>query len=165
MLREKQEKFVQGLVKGMSQREAYRAAYDCENATDKSVDELASREFKKVKVRSRYDELIAESVKKSGDDATTIRATLLLTYRSIVDVDHSDLMMYSEEGELVYDPEKVLKSGKAVKRIWHDGKGRLQVEFYDKLTAADKLREMYGIDAEQADKQSVAITAPTEYIE
>lgn len=165
MLTQKQEKYVQGRIAGMSQREAYRAAYDAQGMKDETVDVKAHLVEKKDKVRVRLAELRHESESKAGDDATTTRAVVLVTYRSIVDVDHSDLMMYNEEGELVYDPEKVLKAGKAVKRIWHDGKGRLQVEFYDKLTAADKLREMYGINAEQADKQSVAITAPTEYIE
>lgn len=165
MLTQKQEKYVQGLIAGMSQREAYRAAYDAQSMKDETVDVKASLLLKQDKVRERYEELRRASEEKAGDDAASIRALVLGVYRSIADVDHRDLMMYNEDGELVYDPEKVLQCGKAIKRIWYDRNKHLQVEWYDKQVASDKLREMYGIDIEQADKQSVAITAPTEYIE
>lgn len=58
MLTLKQEKFVQGLLDGLSQREAYKQAYNCGKISDKSIDELASRLFNNVKVRSRYNRLL-----------------------------------------------------------------------------------------------------------
>lgn len=57
MLTAKQEKFVQNIIKGMSQREAYKNSYDASKMTDKSIDEKASQLFKEVKIRSRYEEL------------------------------------------------------------------------------------------------------------
>ncbi len=60
MLTIKQEKFVQNLIKGMSQREAYKNSYDVKKMTDKSIDEKACQLFKDVKIRSRYDELIKQ---------------------------------------------------------------------------------------------------------
>lgn len=57
MLTTKQEKFVQNLVKGMSQREAYKDAYNAEKMADKTIDTKACLLFKKEKVRERYDEL------------------------------------------------------------------------------------------------------------
>ena len=54
------EKFVQNLVKGMTQRPAYRDAFPDNNATDKAVDEMASRLFNNDKVKSRYYELLEE---------------------------------------------------------------------------------------------------------
>lgn len=57
MLTPKQEKFVQNLVKGMSQREAYKNSYSAKNMTDKTIDNNAYRIFKKNEVRARYDEL------------------------------------------------------------------------------------------------------------
>lgn len=56
----KQERFVQALVSGASQREAYRAAYNCERSSDKTVDSKASRLLGKDTVGARYDEMMAE---------------------------------------------------------------------------------------------------------
>ena len=54
----KQEKFVQGLFAGLSQREAYKqAGYSCDKMTDKSIDELACKLDKNTKIASRLDEL------------------------------------------------------------------------------------------------------------
>ena len=57
MLTPKQEKFVRNLIKGMSQREAYKKSYDADNMTDKSIDEEACRLFNNPKISSRYEEL------------------------------------------------------------------------------------------------------------
>jgi len=64
----KQEKYVRGLVSGMSQREAYRSAYNCARLKPDSMDQLASRLFADLKVRSRYDELVAEAAAESKWD-------------------------------------------------------------------------------------------------
>lgn len=64
MLTPKQEKFVQNLVKGMSQREAYKNAYPDDTSTDKTIDENACRLFNDSKIKARYIEL--------QDKATTI---------------------------------------------------------------------------------------------
>ena len=56
----KQEMFVQGVVAGLSQRQAYRQAYNAEKMTDKTVDEKASKLFKDGKVRARYRALLKQ---------------------------------------------------------------------------------------------------------
>lgn len=56
----KQELFVQQLVAGQSQRQAYRQAYNAEKMTDKTVDEKASKLFKNGKVRARYRALLKQ---------------------------------------------------------------------------------------------------------
>lgn len=61
----KQELFVQGLISGMSQREAYRKAYPKTKMKDKSVDESASHLLKNFKVLSRYNELMDEHKQKA----------------------------------------------------------------------------------------------------
>lgn len=53
----RQEKFVQLLISGKSQREAYREAYGCEGKKDATVDAAASRLLKSVKVARRFNEL------------------------------------------------------------------------------------------------------------
>lgn len=62
----KQEKFVQALISGLSQRKAYiKAGYSTKNMTNKTIDETASRLFKNRKVYTRYNELLEEHKEKS----------------------------------------------------------------------------------------------------
>jgi len=56
----KQEKYAQGLFTGLSQREAYKQAYNCENMMDKSIDECACVLAADLKVVSRIEELTNE---------------------------------------------------------------------------------------------------------
>jgi hypothetical protein len=58
MLTAKQEKFVQNLVKGMSQRQAYKDAYDAENMQDNVIDKEACLLFKSSNISERYKELM-----------------------------------------------------------------------------------------------------------
>ena len=58
MLTPKQEKFIQNIVKGMSQRQAYKDAYNAENMTDESIDVEACKLFNDTKVSQRYHELV-----------------------------------------------------------------------------------------------------------
>lgn len=55
----KHEKFVQNLVNGMSQRQAYKDAFQVDYDND-AIDSNASTLFRQTKVRQRYNELIKE---------------------------------------------------------------------------------------------------------
>lgn len=55
----KQERFVQGLIKGLSQREAYKQAYSAKYK-DSAIDSKASALFKTDKVQKRYNELLGK---------------------------------------------------------------------------------------------------------
>lgn len=57
MLTPKREKFVQGIVEGMSQAEAYRSAYSCKNMSDNAIYREASELMKDPKVSQRVSEL------------------------------------------------------------------------------------------------------------
>ena len=61
----KQEAFVQALIAGKSQREAYKEAYNAANMKDKTIDEKACVLFKTDKVRKRYEELLEEHKQKA----------------------------------------------------------------------------------------------------
>ena len=66
MLTAKQEKFVQGLVSGLSQRQAYiEAGYSTEGKTDEYIDIRASELMKNSKVLVRYQELLDEHKAKA----------------------------------------------------------------------------------------------------
>ena len=60
-----QEIFVQKLIEGCSQREAYRYAYSCEKWKDSSVDCEASKLFNTPKILQRYEELLEEHKNKA----------------------------------------------------------------------------------------------------
>ena len=62
----KEEKYVQGLVAGLSQRKAYREAYpNSIDWKDRTVDSRASELLKKGNVLGRYNELMEEHKNKA----------------------------------------------------------------------------------------------------
>lgn len=66
MLTQKQEKYVQGLVAGLSQRQAYiEAGYSTDNKTNSYIDKEASLLFKNRKVFERYKILMDEHKEKA----------------------------------------------------------------------------------------------------
>ena len=55
----KQENFIQGIIKGLSQRQAYKEAYNA-NYADKDIDSKACNLFNSDKVQTRYKQLLKE---------------------------------------------------------------------------------------------------------
>ena len=131
MLTAKQEKFVRELVKGKSQKDAYRAAYpNSKKWKDNSVFREASVLLKKPKVSQRYEELKADVASKTTYDVAEVRQVIIDTLMAIVTADVADDAV----------------DGRAVKNKKWDSKNRVVYEHYDKIEAAKMLREMLGID-------------------
>lgn len=65
MLTQKQEKFVQGIIGGLTQADAYRAAYPDQKMTDKTVWESASKLMNNPKVTARVKELREQLTKST----------------------------------------------------------------------------------------------------
>ena len=65
MLTAKQEKFVQKIIEGMNQADAYRAAYSCKNMSDNAIYVNASKLVADAKVALRIKELRNELAKSS----------------------------------------------------------------------------------------------------
>ena len=61
----KQEIFVQRLLEGNTQAEAYRFAYNCENMKEKTIIEKASKLMAQGNIRARYEELLEEHKQKA----------------------------------------------------------------------------------------------------
>ena len=57
MLTPKQEVFVQGIIKGLSQADAYREAYNCSKMSDNSIYVNASKLVSDAKIAQRLKEL------------------------------------------------------------------------------------------------------------
>lgn len=99
MLTSKQEKFVQNLVKGMSQREAYKHSYNAVNMKDKTIDNKASNLFKKDNVRARYNELIKKVVSKA-EEKTIMNATERMEFLTgIIKGTQKEKVIYYVDGE------------------------------------------------------------------
>ena len=64
MLNVKQEKFINNIVSGMSQRQAYKDAYQV-NYDEDAIDNNASKLFNKDEVQARYKELIEKAQDKA----------------------------------------------------------------------------------------------------
>lgn len=61
----KQEKYIAGLVEGLSQRQAYINAYDTSRMSPKTIDNKASLLFKQEEIRVRYQEILNEHKAKA----------------------------------------------------------------------------------------------------
>ena len=121
MLTPKREKFVQNLVKGMSQREAYKNSFNAGNMKDATIDKKASELFKKEEIRGRYDELV-----KRLEDTTIMDAKERMKWLSkVIKGDVKEKYTYWDNGEQ-YDGEK-------------------EADLTTKIKALDTLNKMEGI--------------------
>lgn len=64
-LTSKQEKFIQGVVSGLSQTDAYKQAYDTSKMKENTIWNKASELMKNNEVRVRYEELINKHTEKA----------------------------------------------------------------------------------------------------
>ena len=93
----KQEKFVQALISGMSQREAYKEAYNAANMKDDTIDKRACELFAKREIKGRYEELVNENKQKA-----------LYTLENSI----NDLIWIKEKAkEDILNPKKGLRQG------------------------------------------------------
>ena len=93
----KQEKFCQGLFSGLTQREAYKQAYNCENMKDATIDrnahELANGNKAATRLAFLRDEL-------KGRNMVTVER-VLKEYAKIAFADIKDFLFYGTKGVYV----------------------------------------------------------------
>lgn len=97
MLTAKQEKFIQNIVKGMSQREAYKDAYNAKNMKDESIDVEACKLFNDTKVSIRYKELMEEL----KDKAIMSAKERMIWLSKVVNGEIQEESKYYDDGEVV----------------------------------------------------------------
>ena len=73
----KQDNFVMGLLKGMSQRQAYKMAYEADNMKDETIDVKASTLFKQENIQLAYSQLIREKQKAIIKNTSKINSDLI----------------------------------------------------------------------------------------
>ena len=149
MLTTKQERFVQELIKGKSQREAYRIAYPrSKDWKDSAVDCEASKMVKNHKVSQRYEELKKKTEEKITYDAAEVKNLIIDTMLSIVkaDVMNDDV------------------DGRAVKNKHYDRHGKVVYDHYDKVEASKMLIGLLGIEnATENEGVHIHVHASEEY--
>lgn len=92
-LTDKQESFVQWLIKGKSQREAYKlAGYKTDAMTDSAIDVEACKLFKHPKVSLRYEELHSRLVKEAEDECIVTAKEVLKRWVDIAWADPNELI-------------------------------------------------------------------------
>lgn len=113
----KQEKFVQGLIRGLSQRQAYKEAYNANNMMEETIDKEACLLFNSPKISERYNELVKEL-----EDKSIMTAKERMKWLSDVVKGNIKQISYSGNGE-TYENEAYIS---------------------DKLKAIDTLNKMSG---------------------
>ena len=172
LLTAKQEKFVQELIKGKSQREAYKLAYNAKKMSDNAIDVNACRIFKNTKVALRYDELKSKVVKRAEEKAIITAEEVLREIVSIAKDDISNYLEfrtekqikgYDENGDPVIDYGVIvdLKDSKGIdtkniSEVSLDSKGNFKFKTYSRDTALYKLAEIMGLNELHKAKQKLA---------
>ena len=103
----KQEKFVMALINGMSQRQAYKFAYDAENMKDATIDTRACRLFKSGKIQKKYDKLMKEKQQSIIKNVSNINSDLLSKVEKYKD-DNETVIEFIENAILKSLPKKAL---------------------------------------------------------
>ncbi len=144
-LNKQREEFVQNLIKGLSQRKAYKAAFKCGKMTDKTIDEKASRLFADDKVRTRYNEIRDRIVTEAENECIIEAKEILREWKAIA---FSKVTNYAEIVDGPQGMECVLKETgsisdfdiRAVSSIKQGANG-IEVKLYDKTKALQFLSE------------------------
>lgn len=168
----KQEKFVQGLIKGKSQREAYKAAYGASQAADATIDSNACRLLKNSKVSARFEELQSKAIKRAESKAIITREEIITEIANIAKDDISNyldfrmekkIVDYDEDGNpiTIFRPIVDIKDSrtidtKNIKEISVGKNGEIKLKTYCRDTALYKLAEIMGINELAQKKQKLA---------
>lgn len=168
----KQEKFVQGLIKGLSQRQAYKHAYNAKNMSDNAIDREASLLLKNPKVTQRYNQLKNRVVKRSERNAIITAEEII---KEIADIAKDDISNYLDfsmknvvvgfnaDGELVREDRITVDmknskdiDTKNISEISIGKDGQFKFKRYERDKALYKLAEMFGINELNKAKQKLA---------
>lgn len=135
VLTAKQEKYVQNLVKGMSQREAYKDAYDVNKMSDNAVDREASLLLKNPKVTKRYKELVDKIAKPT---IMTAQERLEFLTGVIKETEKEHKIHVTDDGSVAYDtPADLSTKLKAI-----DLMNKMQGEYITKIEGEMKVTKL-----------------------
>ena len=139
MLTPKQEKFVRELVKGKSQRAAYKAAYSAKNMSDKTIDCKASRLFRQDKIKARYNQILENVTRAAEYEALATKQNVIaelakLAFSSVGDC--VEIVNGTVEIKNTADiSEETLKTIASIK----EGANGIEIKFHSKVRALELL--------------------------
>ena len=161
-LTDNQEKFVQELIKGKSQREAYRIAYPNCKASDKTVDENACRLLNTTKVKARYNEIHDRLIQEAEDECIISAKEVLEELKRIGFADIKDFLSFrtaktvvardEEDDEPIIDYAQIIDlvdsenvDGRVIQEVSLSQNGTFKFKLYDKMSALEKLGKHLGL--------------------
>lgn len=168
-----QERFIQELIKGKSQRLAYRKAYPRSKTwKDKTVDEAASRLFNNSKVNTRYKRLKDKLIKRTEEEAIITAKEIIEEIVSIAKDDIGNYLSfrtekvidgYDKDGEPIIGYRVIVDikdsdsiDTKNISEVGISSEGTFKFKMYKRDVALYKLVEMFGIDKIKEAKQRLA---------
>lgn len=171
-LTQKQEKYVQGLIKGKTQREAYKDAYNAKNMNNNTIDSKASLLFKQDKVRARYNQLNDKVIKRTEEKAIITAEEIIKGIASIAKDDIRNylefktvktIVEYDKDGEPVIDYGIVVDVNDSkdidtsnISEVSVGKDGQFKFKLYEKDKALFKLAEIFGLNELNKAKQELA---------
>lgn len=151
-LTDKQEIFVQELIKGKSQREAYKIAYPKSRKWKESnVDSQASNLFKAPKVSARYNELHDKVIEIGENEAIATAKDVLKQLSAIALADILDYVEYSSGDVLIKNTADIPKQKRKAISSIKQTKDGVEIKLNDKMKALRLLGEHLGIFNAQSD--------------
>lgn len=169
-----QEIFIQELLKGNTQRQAYLKAYPSKKKwKESSLDTAASNLLKNDKVKTRYEQLLNNMREKEQEKTMWTREQSIETLRYVIDVNKKDLerinKAFEEELEMLQklmmeDPEKaplylqlILKQRKSRRASQVNNKGIID--------AVAELNKMQGFNEETINMNGTVVFTGEEELE
>jgi phage terminase small subunit len=144
----KQEKFVTQYLEHGNATRAYREVYDVSKTKPASIEQLACRLLKHVKVRSRIDELKEAARKKAEERYFVSNERLIAELATIAFANPEDYFEWSAEGVTVKPSCELTQRQRAavseVSQTITPGGGSIKVKLSDKQAAIDKLLRIQG---------------------
>lgn len=128
----KQEKFIQGIIRGLTQRQAYKEAYSAENMQEDTIDKEACLLFNNPKIAERYQELIKEL-----EDKSIMSAKERMIWLSDVVKGNIKHISYGGNGEAYENEAYISDKLKAV-----DTLNKMSGEYVTKIDANVKTQEI-----------------------
>lgn len=169
-----QEIFIQELLKGNTQRQAYLKAYPSKKKwKESSLDTAASNLLKNAKVKTRYEQLLNNMREKEQEKTMWTREQAIETLRYVIDINKKDLerinKAHEEELEMLQklmqeNPEKaplylqlILKQRKSRRASQTNNKGIIE--------AVAELNKMQGFNEETINMNGTVVFTGEEELE
>ena len=155
-LTDKQERFVQELIKGESQRKAYNIAYPKSlKWVESAVDCEASKLFANTKVLQRYNALHDRLVKEAEDDCIVTAKEIMREFKDIAFDDISNYLRFytNDKGEIrtTIKDSDTINSTKNIAEVSCDKGGAFKFKLYCKDNALAQLGKMLGMYTEKVE--------------